>query len=452
MNVQSSARDPRAGQMTLAMRALPRSNGPRVLRIGKVQGGRVIEERVVKERAQVTIGSDHDCTFLVSGVGDRCVLFEVAGGGYVLNVNGTMTGRAALRGGILDLAGKQRVALDEDARGKVTVGDTTFLFQFVDRAPVQPKPQLPLGIDGASRVDWGFAIIAAFSFLLHFGFAGAVNSDWFDPTLDDGAETASLIQETRDRPAPPTVEEKSDEPSPEKTVDKAPSPDRTAPSPGPKTAPGPHKSSSTDPVALSQTLEQIEMKALGSFGSSGPAQSSLLKPGASVADSNLDKVAEKTSGVATDGALRLPGGSVGPIGPGQTGKDDLSGGFNVTKSGPTTKVVDTSGQVKTPTTIATPRPEVSNVKDVDSVIARNRWRFKSCYDKALVDDPNAGGTVRVTVRVGEGGEVTSASAGGDAPAKLTECVRVAFTAMKFSSPDGGSAQFTAPVVLSTAKK
>jgi hypothetical protein len=192
MNVQSSSGQ-RAGQMTLAMRAIPRPRGPRLLRIGKVQGGRVIEERVIKERAQVTIGSRHDCTFLVSGVGDRSILFESTGGGYVLEVGPSMRGRAALRTGLTELAGASRITLDEDSRGKVIVGDTTFLFQFVDGAPVQPKPQLPLGIENASRVDWGFAIIAAFSFLLHFGFAGAVNSDWFDPTVDDGAETAWLI-------------------------------------------------------------------------------------------------------------------------------------------------------------------------------------------------------------------------------------------------------------------
>jgi outer membrane biosynthesis protein TonB len=454
MNVQSSS-GPRAGQMTLAMRAMPRPNGPRVLRIGKVLGGRVIEERVIKERAQVTIGSSHDCTFVVSGV-ERCVLFESTSSGYVLNVGPSMRGRAALRTGLTELAGASRIALDSDSRGKVVVGDTTFLFQFVDKAPVQPKPQLPLGIENASRVDWGFAIIAAFSFLLHFGFAGAVNSDWFDPTIDDGAETASLITETRDRPSPPTVEEKNDSPSPspDKNADKAPSPSPTPDkaAPGPKTGPGPTRSASPDPVALSQALDVLEVKAIGAIGTNGPAQSSLLKPGASVVDSNLDKVAEKGSGVGTDDHLKVPGGSTAPIGPGQGGKDGLAGGFNATKSGPAIAVVDKSDQVHVPTTISTPKPDVSNVKDVDSVIARNRWRFKACYDKELAKDANAAGTVRVTVRVGEGGEVTSASAGGDAPSGLTECVRLAFTQMKFSSPDGGSAQFTAPVVLSTAKK
>ena len=40
------------GQMTMAMRAMPQVSGPKVLRIGKVQGGRVIEERVIKQRTR----------------------------------------------------------------------------------------------------------------------------------------------------------------------------------------------------------------------------------------------------------------------------------------------------------------------------------------------------------------------------------------------------------------
>src|SRR5690606_25223834 len=44
------------GKMTAVMRATPRVQGPKVLRIGLVQGGRVLEERVMKQRAHVTVG------------------------------------------------------------------------------------------------------------------------------------------------------------------------------------------------------------------------------------------------------------------------------------------------------------------------------------------------------------------------------------------------------------
>jgi hypothetical protein len=70
-----------------------------------------------------------------------------------LNFTAAMKGRLALPTGLSDLnnlRGQARTAaraahqiqLTEDSRGKVVIGDTTFLFQFVRRLPIQPRPQL----------------------------------------------------------------------------------------------------------------------------------------------------------------------------------------------------------------------------------------------------------------------------------------------------------------------
>jgi hypothetical protein len=465
--------------MTMAMRAMPQATGPKVLRIGKVQGGRVIEERVIKQRTHVTIGSSHTNMFLATGtaVPESMRLFELLGNEYALNLTEQMTGRVALPTGVTDIAQARasgaakrvgngyQLRLTEDARGKVVVGDTTFLFQFVAPPPIQPKPQLPLAVKGglASQIDWGFTIIAAFSFLLHFGLAGAVNSDWFDPVLDEDAEMTQLIQAAKDRPAPPVEEKKPEVEDPNKNKDKkdegkkddAPKQASTAKSNAPsKGASGPTMTP-TQGKALSNELDALELKALGSLGGSGPAQSSIMKPGASSADSSLDAIASKNSGVDTGGGMRTGGGGGGPLMPGAGGGKGVAG-MGDTKgggSGGGGGGGDTSTAVKAPTGETTPGAAsgASNVKDVDSVVARNRWRFKACYNKALASDPNAGGTVRVTVRVGESGEVTSATGSGDAGAALTSCIASAFNSMKFSEPEGGSATFTVPVVLSAKK-
>ena len=54
------------------------------------------------------------------------------------------------------LATRIRCALTDEARGKVVVGGTTFLFQFVAPPPPQPRPQLPLAVKVglASQIDW----------------------------------------------------------------------------------------------------------------------------------------------------------------------------------------------------------------------------------------------------------------------------------------------------------
>jgi serine/threonine protein kinase len=114
-----------------------------------------------------------------------------------------------------------------------------------------------------------------------------------------------------------------------------------------------------------------------------------------------------------------------------------------------------STEVKVPTgeTSTGAAGGASTVKDADVVIARNRWRFKACYTKALAIDPNDGGKVVVRAVVAPDGTVTSATASSTtASASLTQCIVSSFMAMKFSEPDGGgNATITTPVVLSAKK-
>src|SRR5712691_12459166 len=96
----------RPGQMTAMMRAMPQATGPKVLRIGLVQGGKVIEERVIKQRSHVTIGPSEKSMFVVpsQSVPPNFRLFELIGNEYHLNFLDGMTGRVALQTCITDLA------------------------------------------------------------------------------------------------------------------------------------------------------------------------------------------------------------------------------------------------------------------------------------------------------------------------------------------------------------
>ena len=96
----------RPGQMTAVMRAMSQASGPEVLRIGLVQGGKVIEERVIKQRSSVTIGPSEKSMFVIASkhIPANFKLFELSGQEYVLNFLDGMTGRVALRTGISDLA------------------------------------------------------------------------------------------------------------------------------------------------------------------------------------------------------------------------------------------------------------------------------------------------------------------------------------------------------------
>jgi hypothetical protein len=86
----------------------------------------------------------------------------------------------------------------------------------------------------------------------------------------------------------------------------------------------------------------------------------------------------------------------------------------------------------------------TNVKDADSVIARNRWRFKACYERVVAQDPAARGSVTATFDVGEGGEVVKSSTKSASAAfsVVATCVADSGKEMKFSPPDGGHAKLT----------
>ena len=66
---------PRPGQMTAVMRAVGQQAGPKVLRIGLVQSGRVIEERIIKQRTHVIVGQSERSTFVVPTPNIPCLLY-----------------------------------------------------------------------------------------------------------------------------------------------------------------------------------------------------------------------------------------------------------------------------------------------------------------------------------------------------------------------------------------
>ena len=87
------------------MRAMSVQTGPKVLRIGLVQSGRVVEERIIKQRTTVTVGSNERAIFVIpsQAVPPMFKLFELLGSDYYLNFVDGMTGRVALASGITDL-------------------------------------------------------------------------------------------------------------------------------------------------------------------------------------------------------------------------------------------------------------------------------------------------------------------------------------------------------------
>jgi hypothetical protein len=442
--------------MTAVMRAMQQSTGPKVLRIGLVAAGRILEERIVKQRTSVTVGPSEKSMFVVqANVPPQFKLFELIGNEYHLNFLDGMTGRVALATGITDLVALKgqakrvgpayQIRLTEEARGKIVVGETTFLFQFVAPPPVQPRPQLPLSVKGgvASQIDWSLTIIAAFSFLLHFGLIGAMYSDWMDPVVNDDI-TAGLLDMVQ-KTVPPPVETTEVPTSSASATDTAP-----APTQAPKQAPANNSKSSSAPDAkvvagLLQEAEQARIQILGALNG-GPNINGAMKDdnGAPV---DLNSLANRSGGISnTSGGLNLPNGAGGPIRPGQGGgglqslKGGDTGGAS-TGAGQAVKVVPVGNVEYGGSSASVP---VSNAEAV--IRSQIHPGAKRCYQQGLESDPTQSGRLVILIKVAPSGEVDSVNVSSNSglSSNVANCIKRVAGRAKFDAPGPSGSQISVP--------
>jgi hypothetical protein len=460
----------RPGQMTAAMRAgapaLSARSAPKVLRIGVVQDGRIREERTIRSPADVSVGTSDENTFLL-GAGAypaKFRLFQRIGGIYHLNFTEEMRGRVALSGGLFDLheltqqsqrvrGSAYRIALTEEARGRVVLGQISFLFHFVESSPVPSKAVLPAAVLGGSRsIDWNSTICAAASFFLHFMLLGAVYSDWLDPVIDDDSSTAGLVDSLKNLPPPPPLEVKSVEDDAPAPVHEAPPAPRAQPNEAPhqatkNTPSGEHAppSSQANDAALVNQLAQLDASILGSLTASQPATSAVFRRG-EVAWGALDSVAASAAGVGSGYGPELRSAGA-PIRPG-TFRDFRGVGTSTRGPGGPGTVARTDGPSPV-TTISPPSTSGGLVSNAARVVAGMRAGFRACYQRGLAVDPDASGSIRLTIRVGPGGEVSgvTASPSGNLPATVVSCVQARAQAAQFDAPQGGAAVILVPVTF-----
>jgi outer membrane biosynthesis protein TonB len=445
------------GQMTAVMRAAA-SAGPKVLRIGLIQAGRVIEERIIKQRTSVTVGPSEKNMFVISQ-GDlppTFSLFELSGDDYCLNFSDAMRGRVALASGLAEIAalksqarslggGVYQVTLSDDSRGKVVIGDTTFLFQFVAPPPLQPRPQLPVSVTrGAAAVDGPTTVIAAFSFLVHFCAIGAIYSDWLDPVVDYDINVNALVETIRNLPAPPPVEEPEEVPT--ATEEKAPAeaPKEAAPKqaakPTPSPTPGKEHLSKSQAAALSNELESLEMATLAALSGMGPATANVLRSG-EVPTSALDAAAASEAGVssALGTGLKL-GGAGGTVRPGAIGGGLASIGATGKAAGAGSGATAVVTGPKGSASIGDASVAGGNVTDAARVVAQMRAGFRACYRRGQDENPDIEGKIALSIKVGPTGQVSSVTATktGNLPASVVDCVRARANSATFAPPEGGA--------------
>jgi TonB family protein len=476
---QPSNRPPgRPGAMTMAMQAVQvRPSGPKVLRIGVIQGDKMVEERIIRSRETVTVGTSEKNHFVVanSTLPPTFELFQLVGGDYILNFTADMRGRVGLAGGVQALdqlrnSGAARnagnfwqIKLADSSRGRVAIGDTTLLFQFIDPPPVQPRPQLPAAVVGGfvAGIDWLFTAFVMFSFMTHFGFIIFLeNADWpVAPSLATiPPDLSDIIFAEPEEPPPPeeSTDQTTESEEPTEEVAQEEDTHETHEEQSDQTPSERQQQQDSDArMVAEQASAQVDQLLLGALGQDGALHDVLA--GGAVTGSAADVLAQAQGvGVASSstGATlrdRSGGGAVGGSGTlgglraaqGDTGA--RSEGGAVTESAPrgrfraVTEADDEQGSGDFDSTV------------VVRMINTRRSAIQACYERELRSTPTLQGRIAVALTIQESGSVSNvhvtdnSMAGGDA---VGACVVRVVQGFRFNpGPDGGSVTYTFPFVF-----
>ena len=442
MASQAAARTPQAGQ---GLRGGAKS---RVMRIGIVQGGRIIEERLIRSRENISLGWSSKATFAVpsEALPKQWLLFEITPRGYIARFADAMDALIAVGNEVISLAqlkqaGRIRrqgnawlLLLDERSRGKIAVGDLTILFQFVTPPLPQPRPRLPASVRGSwmTGLDWAFTAIGSASFLAHLAFVMYLrNVDW-----------------------PPKNQVTKDDSAEEKK------PDKSASSGAAKNTArrelSPAEKARLDAERRARLSEQVRntgiLKLLGAKADGSGSIADVLGKGD--VDRDQEKAFQGVGGltVATsDAALR--GVKSGTGGSGKVadigslrGAGTIAGGS--TGVGVTEKRV--SGVVRSEA------PAVDGELDPALVSKEVRARIgavKACYERALKRNPNLSGKVKVRWTITAAGTVSGVDISDDSmgDSEVSSCIKQLVARWRFPAPSGGSVEVEFPFVFTASQ-
>ena len=453
---------------------------PRILRIGIIQGGRIVEERLVRKRENISVGQSAKNMFVVpsDALPRTWMLFEETKNGYVAHFGDGMDARIAVGQEIISLAqlkqsGKIQktgqswdMVLDERARGKITVGDLTILFQFVTPPPPQPRPQLPASVRGSftANLDWFFTTMTVASFVVHLCMIIYLRSvDW--PKKPDIEEIPDRFVQmvVKKKPEPPPEEKKADdkktdEKKPEDVAKKVKKTDDT-PAPVKKALTEADKQKIAEDRAKAEAerrakiAEQVQntgiLKLLGARADGEGAIADVLGKGD--VDRDQEKAFEGVGGltVATgDDGLR--GVKSGTGGSGKVASiSGLRGGGGSIEGGSTGSV---AGEKSVKAVVSSAAPSVDGDLDPNVVakeVKRRLGAVKVCYERALKRNPALSGKIVVVWTITPEGTVTGIDVGNDTlgDPEVGQCIKKTISGWRFPRPSGGSVEVSFPFVF-----
>ena len=449
---------------------------PKILRIGIVQGGRIVEERLVRQRDHITIGQSSKNMFVVpaDSLPRQWMLFSVTPRGYVAHFADAMDARIAVGNEVISLAqlkqgGKIKkqghawvMLLDERSRGKITVGDVTILFQFVTPPPPQPRPQLPASVRGSmtSNLDWFFTSIAATSFLAHLALVIYLRSvDW--PRNPDVADIPDrfvqmVVKRAPEPPPPPepvaTEEKKEDEGQKKEEKKAAPAKKEMTEEEKARLAEERERAAEERRARLAEQVRNTGiLKVLGARADGEGSIADVLGKGD--VDRDQEKAFQGVGGLSVaTGDASLRGVKTGAGGGGRVasiGNLRGSGGIAEGSTGSVGPERRVTGIVKTEA------PAVDGQLDPGIIAKEVRARMgaiRACYERSLKRNPGLGGKIVLHWTITAAGTVTGVDTSSDSMGdpEVVTCIKNLVARWRFPAPQGGPAEVEFPFVFQSS--
>ena len=419
----------------------------KVLRIGVIQDGKIVQERLIKASESVTVGESAKNTFVFPKThlpSAEFAIFKAGSNGYTLQFTDKMRGKISSGGAIVALSkvrkdpsvsrkgGVYVLPLTEQDRGKISVDAVTILFQFVAPPPVQAVKPIqamdfrPRLLEDDDPVFLGFlAIWSALAFVLMLW---VWNTDPVEYSLDEIPDRFTKVV-IPDKKEPTPVDEEIDETK-----------DAKAKAPEKEKAKVEEKAKNDKPktkVEVAKQKEELKKEVLQKskllvkiIGTTGETKGGIVENLWSDEEQGLgdiDAALAEAGGIVTDSSQASRGGSggdgeaadIGDLGGVGGGSSELGAGPKITA----TVSVAESGTVD---------EDIGDEGAVRNVVKRYAGQLQYCYESRLKAVPNLGGRVEIGWSVFEGavsGVYVVSNSTGDS--ELASCIEKKIRRWKF---------------------
>ena len=440
------------------------SSERKVLRIGLMKDGKLIEEKLLRKPDHVTIGQSNKCTFTlpVKGLPSIYPLFRIKGKKYHLMFHQKMQGKINIdrqtlsfreieSKGLSQQEGPlQSLPLSEDNRGKIEVGDLTLLFQFLVPPPIHQTQKIPdrFRKKWFESMDWVFLNILTVSTILQFSTLFYLVTKEYPPKDADLVQVNnkfSQIEAAKKKKIKPPPPEEKPKPQEEKKVS-------TNDTPLPKPDTPENKKKRRNILRKKVIKGTVLQYAFGNKDGTGNIIDGITsQANRDAMDSAFDEVGIAVASNSTTKDPTVIGATNGEIV--EAGNDK----FDSTKP---TKVRTSKKKKRLKAKLKMQKPSevigtgtLSN-KSIGRTVNRRKNALKGCYEAELKKDDSLKGKIKVQFTIETSGRVSTVKViqntmGSQA---VASCIRAQIKRWRFrDKPQGGSVTVAYPFVFTPSR-